>query len=185
MTKPMITPRIYQLKISLNDISPEIWRRFLVESDISLGDLHCIIQDVMGWENDHLYEFVVRRTKYVDPFCVDRYNNEGDVNLMTLEEAFTRVGCKCEYTYDFGDCWKHKIVLEKTFNPVPGEKYPRCIEGSRRCPPEDCGGFYRYEYFLEVLTDPEDKEYKYATEWFGDDYDPELFDLEKVNRRLQ
>ena len=185
MTKPLIFPRIYQLKISLNDISPEIWRRFLVESDISLGDLHYIIQAVMGWENDHLYQFEVRRTRYVDPFCVDRYNNEGDVNLMTLEEAFTRVGCKCEYTYDFGDCWKHKIVLEKTFDPVPGEKYPRCLEGERRCPPEDCGGTYMYDYKLSAFSDPEYEEHEEIKERLGDDFDPELFDVDKVNRRLR
>jgi len=52
------------MKISLNDIEPEIWRRFIVDSSISLQKLHEIIQVVMGWENSHLYSFSIGDEKY-------------------------------------------------------------------------------------------------------------------------
>lgn len=51
--------QIFQLRISLNGVRPEIWRRFLVEDNISFEKLHNIIQIVMGWENYHLYEFKI------------------------------------------------------------------------------------------------------------------------------
>jgi len=51
--------KILQLKISLIDSEPDIWRRFLVEDTITFLELHKIIQEVMGWEDYHLYEFCV------------------------------------------------------------------------------------------------------------------------------
>ncbi|MBI2110385.1 plasmid pRiA4b ORF-3 family protein [Candidatus Woesearchaeota archaeon] len=50
---------ILQLKIVVNEITPEIWRRFLVKDNINLNDLHNVIQVVMGWENYHLFEFSI------------------------------------------------------------------------------------------------------------------------------
>ena len=58
------------------------------------------------------------------------------------------------YEYDFGDSWRHKIILEKIFpfdKQVPIAKY---IKGKRACPPEDCGGPWGYQSFLEILADP-------------------------------
>ena len=58
--------KILQLKISLKEIEPEIWRRFLVSSEISFHQLHEIIQEVMGWENYHLYSFLVHLVLVLD-----------------------------------------------------------------------------------------------------------------------
>ena len=51
--------RAFQLKISLKNSTPPIWRRVLVKSSISFYELHYTIQIVMGWGNYHLYEFWV------------------------------------------------------------------------------------------------------------------------------
>lgn len=51
--------KILQLKICLDEIEPEIWRRFLVYDNISFEELHEVIQMVMGWENYHMYEFMI------------------------------------------------------------------------------------------------------------------------------
>jgi hypothetical protein len=61
---------------------------------------------------------------------------------------------------------------------------PRCIEGARACPPEDCGGPYAFMHLLEVLADKKDPEYKEMKSWVGRTYDPQKFDLEKVNKQL-
>ena len=50
---------IYQLKITLSGSEPPIWRRFVVDGQTSLGDLHSLIQIVMGWSDSHLHHFVV------------------------------------------------------------------------------------------------------------------------------
>ncbi|MBI5390209.1 plasmid pRiA4b ORF-3 family protein [Candidatus Woesearchaeota archaeon] len=55
--------RVLQLKITLNDITPAIWRRFSVEDSITFKNLHKIIQGVMGWEDYHMYEFNIGNEK--------------------------------------------------------------------------------------------------------------------------
>ena len=46
---------IYQLKVTLDDSKPPIWRRILVPENITLYQLHEIIQRAMGWQNYHLH----------------------------------------------------------------------------------------------------------------------------------
>ncbi|MBC8290923.1 MAG: plasmid pRiA4b ORF-3 family protein [Planctomycetes bacterium] len=58
------------------------------------------------------------------------------------------------YTYDFGDDWRHEVLLEGKPNAIAGEKYPVCLEGERACPPEDVGGPWGFADYLEALTDP-------------------------------
>ena len=60
-TKPVTS---YQLKITLDNVKPTIWRRVLVPSTIRLPHLHIVIQEVMGWENYHLYAFRVGEFAY-------------------------------------------------------------------------------------------------------------------------
>src|SRR3989344_460234 len=48
-----------QLKISVEGITPEIWRRFLVNKNITFQELHDTIQIVMGWDDYHMFEFEI------------------------------------------------------------------------------------------------------------------------------
>ncbi|MCD6135752.1 plasmid pRiA4b ORF-3 family protein, partial [Candidatus Bipolaricaulota bacterium] len=45
----MTTEDILQIRISLVDIVPPIWRRIQIPSTYSFWDLHVAIQDAMGW----------------------------------------------------------------------------------------------------------------------------------------
>ena len=58
------------------------------------------------------------------------------------------------YEYDFGDGWSHEIVLEKVIGPIAGSVGIECLDGARACPPEDCGGPWGYQEFLEAIGDP-------------------------------
>ena len=49
---------VYELEITLLDIEPRIWRRFAVPADLTLADLHRVIQEAMGWYDVHLHQFV-------------------------------------------------------------------------------------------------------------------------------
>ena len=51
-------PTIYQLKVTLENTSPPIWRRILVPSNINLGEFHIVLQIAMGWTNSHLHQFI-------------------------------------------------------------------------------------------------------------------------------
>jgi Plasmid pRiA4b ORF-3-like protein len=58
---------------------------------------------------------------------------------------------KVVYSYDFGDDWRHDIVVEKVIQAEPGVAYPRCTGGRRDAPPEDCGGIWIFnEQFADL-----------------------------------
>ncbi|HRV94457.1 MAG TPA: plasmid pRiA4b ORF-3 family protein, partial [Anaerolineae bacterium] len=92
---------------------------------------------------------------------------------------------KFVYEYDFGDSWEHVILVEKILPPEPGVHYPRCIKGKRAGPPEDVGGIWGYEDFLEAIKDPKHPQHEAMLEWAGDDFDPEAFDMSGVNEALE
>ena len=48
---------IYQIKVTLRDTKPPIWRRLLVPSGMTLDALHDVLQLAMGWDDSHLHEF--------------------------------------------------------------------------------------------------------------------------------
>jgi len=178
---------IYELKITLMHIEPAIWRRLQVEASITLARLHQIIQVVMGWENYHMHEFRVKGSRYGMPdpggeaMFGSKVSNEKKFKLCDIAEA----GDSFVYEYDFGDGWRHEIVIEKVLSAEPGIKYPVCLEGQRACPPEDCGGPWGYAELLEILDDPGHEEYDGYREWAGEDFDPESFDFQKVNKQLE
>ena len=91
---------------------------------------------------------------------------------------------KFRYTYDFGDNWDHAIQVEKVLEADPQVKYPRCVKGSRACPPEDCGGAWGYGDFLDAIQNPGHEAHEEMMEWVGGEFDPEAFDIEAVNKEL-
>jgi len=102
----------------------------------------------------------------------------------TLRDLLRVPNSKMIYTYDYGDNWEHELVLEKIMD-YEGGQLPVCLEGALACPPEDCGGIWGYYEMLEVLENPDHPEYEEMREWMGEDFDPEKFDLDKVNRQLR
>lgn len=50
---------VFQLKITLREIKPVIWRRIQVPATYSFWDLHVAIQGAMGWTDSHLHEFKI------------------------------------------------------------------------------------------------------------------------------
>jgi hypothetical protein len=133
--------QIYQIKITLDDIRPPIWRRVLVPSNTNLSDLHTIIQAVFSWLDYHLHVFKVNGIEYSDPAVEDfaelDFQDETKVNLGKLG---LREKSKFSYQYDFGDSWDHSLLVEKILPFEKGVKLPRSIAGKRSRPPEDVGG---------------------------------------------
>src|SRR5205814_1813510 len=92
---------ICQLKITLRNARPACWRRLLVPTSATLGDLHEIIQIAFAWDNDHLHGFTVGRRHYGDPY----FDAEYDEDKITTGEVFERARKPISYIYDFGDSW--------------------------------------------------------------------------------
>jgi hypothetical protein len=178
---------IYQFKVTLKESDPPIWRRIQVP-DCTLGDLHEVLQVVMGWEDEHLHQFIVRGEYYrpSDPEDMDwdmEYQDEDEMSISQVVKLGQKV--RFTYDYDFGDSWQHEIVLEKTMEPEPNVAYPRCVEGERACPPEDVGGIWGYAEFLQAIGDREHASHHDLVRWVGGKFDPEKFSVVKVNRELR
>ena len=176
--------RIYQIKITLNESKPPIWRRILVSDDISLEKLHYIIQTTMDWTNSHLHQFIVGQTYFGEPHP-DYGSDMQDERRVKLKQIVSGVGFKFRYEYDFGDSWLHNLLVEKVLEPEPGQQYPVCIKGRRACPPEDVGGIWGYSHFLEAIGNSGHPEHDEYLEWVGNEFDPKEFDLDGTNEVLR
>ncbi|MEM9732072.1 MAG: plasmid pRiA4b ORF-3 family protein [Pseudomonadota bacterium] len=175
---------VAQLLIELNNIEPRIWRRLAVPSNITLDELHCVIQGAFAWEDRHLHRFIIDDQIYEN--CEDYetdeledINDEREVSLSTLVKQNEHFF----YIYDFGDDWRHRITVEKLefgkhdpFNPV----IPHCIGGARACPPEDCGGPWSYPDFIASLFDETHADYEENKAWaLG--FEPEIFSVPQAS----
>ncbi len=183
MAKTKEPAQVYQLKITLRGIKPPIWRRVQVK-DCSLADLHDIIRNCMGWGGFHLHAFEIRGTQYSEP-DPDGMMEAEDASKVKLSQLVAQGVKKFTYVYDFGDNWEHILLIEKTLPVDSAVRYPRCVVGKRACPPDDCGGVWGYHRLLEAIQDPEHEEHEEKLEWVGGEFDPEEFDIERINARLQ
>ena len=180
----------YQLKITLLDSEPAIWRRFCVPATIRLSQLHKVLQRVMGWTNSYLHAFHHGDDIYQIPYPgFDDLNLPGecschDERKFTLASLLERARQKLYYEYDMGDGWEHEIVLEKILPGAPAQP-PTCLAGENACPPENCGGIGGYYDLLEALADPNHPEHANLIEWMGGPFDPKAFDLTGVNRAIK
>jgi Plasmid pRiA4b ORF-3-like protein len=184
---PGTTPAssVHTIKVTLGGSRPPIWRRLEVPSASTLLGLHHIVQRAFGWDGYHLWVFTTPLGKYgvADP---DLGHNSA-VSRRLFDVA-PHTGDRFHYIYDFGDDWKHDILVEGVTDAGPGIAYPRCIAGSRACPPEDCGGMWGYAELLDILSDPGHEEHNERLGWLGidspDQFDPAAFDAACVTIAL-
>jgi hypothetical protein len=177
---------ILQLKVSLVGVSkPPVWRRLLVPPTIRLDRLHEVIQAAMGWGDYHLHAFTAGGVDYGPP---DPELDHQDERKTRLSDVISQPKDRMRYAYDFGDYWQHDVVVEKVLAAESGARYPTCVAGKGRCPPEDCGGVWEYADLRDTLADPTHEEHADMLEWLGleagAEFDANAFDLDQVNARL-
>ena len=179
---------IYHLKVVLEGTKPLVWRRLQVPGNANLGWLHAVLQVAMGWSNSHLHQFLFDDQVCSDPSSGLEDNDPSVLNesKVILSDAIPNQKDKMTYEYDFGDSWNHKIIVEKILSADPAaSKVALCLDGARACPPDDCGGVPGYADMLEIIKSPKHPEYESTREWLGDEFNPETFDLEKINACLR
>ncbi len=203
---------ILQLKITLADSKPAIWRRISIPSDYSLHALHHAIQSSFDWFNGHLHQFYSPRSglyslpedfmelmsdkldllpiQLDDPVVETTWDEKPvvDSRSAAISTCLEMEGDEMLYTYDFGDNWEHIIVVEKIF-PI-GPTLPVLMAGENQRPPEDCGGIDAFKGALKLLKkkkksddDLEEIEMVFGDDW--EDFDPKEFDLADHAKALQ
>jgi hypothetical protein len=183
---------LYVVKVTLEDFRPPIWRRIQIPGNAPLHTLHEAIQASMGWYDAHLHAFMIDDSSFTDPDMTDDLDDFEDEYEYTIDSLGLREKKRFKYVYDFGDNWAHTIVVERV---IPIEEYGdgdpvivRCLKGKRAGPAEDTGGPFGYARLLllrEKSPDELDEYDREMLENFGEDFDPEAFDIDEVNEILE
>ncbi len=190
---------VYHLKAHILNISPMIYRRFIIDGHTHLAALHHLLQMMMGWENQHLHVFHIWGVDYGISYVGGGYYRDNPCEIY-IQDLGLKAGDKFSYVYDFGDYWKHEVRVEKVENANPGYQHPVCTAGQRACPPEDVGGLYAYQdaligqfsWLQETLSSImesiengkiPDLALDEAPWWYGK-HRSEVFDKKKVNQAI-
>lgn len=160
--------KAYQLKIIIENSEPPVWRRVVVPNFINFGQLHETIQIVFGWEDDHMHDFSFPSLKLRTPGSAP-FGDVSDHENIRIAELVDRVKW-FRYTYDFGDNWVHKIMVEKELEDYD-YTYPQVIKFKGENFEEDSGGV-----FANWKDELEDSVQRDGIEQYS---------LEEVNARLQ
>lgn len=179
---------VFQFKITLIGAEPPVWRQIQVPGSYTFYELHVAIQNVMGWTDSHLHAYEIqgkRKARLESPYAVEDMHEKpyGFTTEIMLDEFFKKEGDCASYEYDFGDSWRHEVLLEDIQLKKAGMKYPACLAGQRACPPEDCGGLGGYAGCVEAanskaISDEDDEALALLT-WL-DGWNPEKFNPKDV-----
>ena len=154
--------KILQLKIELDGIKPEIWRRFLVEDSISFEKLHEIIQKVMGWDNYHMYEFKIGGKSITPP--EDGFN-PAEASFRTLFKS-----------PEFKKMLENR-GLSKGSASLDVTKLNKILEKERKDMKEDA----EIETLLNKFINKEGTSFKYTYD-FGDNWNHSIV-VEKITEK--
>lgn len=178
------TETILQLKLTLADSVPEIWRRVQVPSDFTLGDFHYVILYAFCWFDDRPHEFVpsskASGTHAVGTPC--------DEDSVSLSEALLGPDARMRYRCESGDHWEVDVFVEAQHAPVRGHRYPYCSSGKHDGPPDGVGGISSYNEVVEAFARPGGRKALFSRrdrpEWLEPFFDPTYLDIGLINMLL-
>jgi hypothetical protein len=145
-------PATYRLRVVLRDVSPLIWRRIDVPSNIDLAHLHGILQILFSWDGERLHRFHIHGKDYGIAYA-GGVSFGDDPRQIQLSDFHLHRRERFLYRYDFTAGWELEIRLEDILPREPARSYPICTGGKRAGPPEHCVGAFAYfewreQYFV-------------------------------------
>jgi hypothetical protein len=143
----------YQLRIVLRRTSPHIWRRVVVRSDSTLGQLHQTVQALFGWADSHLHRFVIRgRSLGAAPTAC---GSSWPASEVLLSEFKLQAKERFFYDHDFQDAgipvWRHEIRFEAAL-VADRERLPHCIGGVGSPPLEQTDSPQELTHLADLFT---------------------------------
>ena len=174
------------LRIELENSEPLIWRELEVPSNLCLTSLAQAILLAFGWNEDHLHQFLESRKNHyatsMNELGGTLYPGTKDGSRYGVSHLLKKQGDSVLFEYDYGDSWYHKVKLKSVADYTDdGTKAVRLIGGANACPPDDCGGIYRYSYLVELMQKkPRSSELSEFYDWMGCKWDPEFFPMDET-----
>jgi len=155
-------PALLTVRVDLQHAAPPIWRRLELRSDLTLEEVHGILQTAFGWYDAHLWRFAAGGNPFdldaqlfLCPYDAEEGEDDGlPASQVRLDELLQETGDRLSYVYDYGDDWQLRLRVESVRPAGDGSPAARALAGRRAAPPEDCGGLTRAEDLAEVLPDP-------------------------------
>jgi hypothetical protein len=180
-----MTEPIARIRIESQSIEPHVWRRVDVPVSSTLLALHGIIQIAMGWADAHLFEFTVGGRAYgvIEP-DLEYEPKQSKAASVRLKGLIDRGIDRFDYVYDFGDDWRHAVIIEEVRAGDTGTDYPAFVNGERRCPPEDVGNAEGFMAFLEAALVPGHPEHERMVAWYGKRFEFTDIDEQQIRAGL-
>lgn len=181
------------LRVDVEGTRPPVWRRLVLHGDLTLDEVHVILQAAFGWQDYHLHRFWPgpRKQLWTGPhFVTEADVEEGEEGMLEasvrLDQMLRSPGDRLFYTYDFGDGWHHALRLESLAPSQEHSPPVLCTGGRMAGPLEDCGGPHGHNrlvkaYLADASLPDLDEEQR---EWLPPGWDPTEFTVEEVAERL-
>ena len=174
----------YQLKITLKNTSPPVWRRIWIPADMTFQNLHEAIQYLFGWMDYHLYDFYIAKKK-VRIICDDCEGQSFDCNtdvrdMDTPLYTYLTEQLKLVYTYDYGDNWEHLITVEKESEEAASEI--KLLKWKQDNLAEDAGNVWGYQEIVAIAQDETHEDHESMKKWLEMQHIP--FDTRTVREQL-
>src|SRR5438132_283082 len=99
----------YRIRASLEDAASPIWRLLIVPGDLTLRQIHHVLQLVFGWKDSRLHASEagpvdIGMPDDEEPFPID--------DRVVRLDAVARRAKTITYVYDFGDDWRVELSFE-------------------------------------------------------------------------
>ena len=172
---------LHRVKVEVDEVTPVIWRRFDIDSEASLNDLHMAIQIGFGWENFHLHHFQVGYDRYSSN---SNFSSDSQDSRSVTLGSLTTAGDMFGYVYDYGDNWGLTLTIEKVVAKRGDPPFVRCTHGRRAGPPEDIGGPWGYHELVAAMKTGRGSNYNHWRQINGYKFDPVAFNVEETNQDL-
>lgn len=180
----------YLLRIELEDTSPKIWRKFTLPERTPLDSLHLVINCLFGWQMSTAILFCINQSIYrVRENGTGNSYYDRDLGLdyrnYSLKSRMIRAGDIIEFqlfNIPPEKPWRHKIQVIKDFTQEGAENLtaPICMDGGNNSPPSSCEGPEAYQKYISDRGG-----FASSTESGKESFDPEFFDLKKMNTQLK
>lgn len=191
---PPAVPLLIRLKVQLDGAKPTIWRRLEVRGDLTMADLHDVLQAAMGWTDSHLHRFWLGPKKQIwrgphlsNELDEDEFGDDpgvGEEADLRVDQILRSPKDRLFYSYDFGDSWQHTITVQNVRPATDDDPRARCLTGKNACPLEDCGGVGGHQEILRLLrADPSRRSWPEGlVDWVPPQWDPLAFDVDEANQ---